>query len=101
MASFETEIEIDVTCSACGSSLSTTEKTHWVGPTKSFEIKVEPCECMETTIEELKEEMNSKHEEMDRDYEKMQEELQDKIDALELELTYNVIKKNEVVTICH
>jgi len=98
MASFESEIEIDVTCDVCKSTLSTSEKTYWVGSSKSFEIKVEPCECMETTIEELKVELKSMEEDMTRAFEEMQEEMQDKIDALELELTYNVIKKNEVVT---
>jgi len=99
MASFTAEIEFDVTCDKCGDSLSYTEKNNSRYAT-SYELKVEPCEkCMDEKDDDLNAALEKIKEDTDY-YEEELQRLRDELDALKIEMTYGVIKKNEV-TICH
>jgi len=103
MASFtkEVEIEFDVTCDICGKSLDYTENDNSRYGQTSYELKVTPCDhCMAEKDDELNAALETIKENSDYFDEEMKV-LQDKIDALEVELTYNVLKNNETVTICH
>lgn len=96
MASFltETEIEFDVTCDNCGEHLQCDTKEY----RGKFELKVELCEhCIDKKNDEI-EDIGVTHEEEKFNLEQEIKKLQDKIEALEIELTYNVLKNNEVMT---
>jgi len=86
MASFtkEHEIVFSVTCGTCGTELECSEYEY----RGSLELKVEPCDkCIDEKDQEI--------EDLKETYEEQLEELQDEIDAMKTELTYNKLKNKE------
>ena len=87
MATFTTEAEIEfsVTCDGCGETLDCSEHENYRG---GLELKILPCgRCIGEKDEEIKE--------IKEYYEEELKTLQDELEAVQIETTYNVIKKNE------
>jgi len=94
MATFSHEIEFDVTCEACGNSLSVEEKEY----RGNYELRISPCEvCMEIKQKEF-DEIEANLQEEYSNLENYVEELRDEISALETQLIYTKIKNKEECT---